>query len=112
MLKQPAPSVADSGGGQPPSGGCVLKQAFSCIGGYFCFPAAFGRLCVETASHARAMARVTPAAFGRLCVETTHTLLSAKHEAPAAFGRLCVETALYTDAMLLRAASRLRAAVC
>jgi len=34
------------------------------------FPAAFGRLCVETAVAAAAVAERFPAAFGRLCVET------------------------------------------
>ena len=54
-----------------------------------------------------------PAAFGRLCVET----LPACHVAnaaggPAAFGRLCVET--IQDKIIAKAAmtSRLRAAVC
>ena len=34
---------------QPPSGGCVLKQRHLRINVGVCFPAAFGRLCVETA---------------------------------------------------------------
>ena len=34
---------------QPPSGGCVLKQCLACSSNRGGWPAAFGRLCVETA---------------------------------------------------------------
>ena len=75
---------------QPPSGGCVLKHYqhvwFCCLG----FPAAFGRLCVET--------------FDLNPVD--------KQGVPAAFGRLCVETFAYYAVTLYGKASRLRAAVC
>ena len=99
---------------QPPSGGCVLKHDKSYRQGSAVFPAAFGRLCVETLCHDEYAATVSPAAFGRLCVET---LLPAYNQLtsfqppsggcvlkqaevgrtgragdPAAFGRLCVET--------------------
>ena len=33
-----------------------------------------------------------PAAFGRLCVETDEMFEQLKENIPAAFGRLCVET--------------------
>ena len=77
-------------------------------------PAAFGRLCVETANRLRAgsfacqppsggcvlkqlplwegFERKIPAAFGRLCVETIQPRLKYEAHHPAAFGRLCVET--------------------
>ena len=78
-------------------------------------PAAFGRLCVETAKvykpvadtmyqppsggcvlkHERAKRRLEqddPAAFGRLCVETVGSADNRLAGLPAAFGRLCVET--------------------
>ncbi|EET43551.1 hypothetical protein NEISICOT_02639 [Neisseria sicca ATCC 29256] len=54
---------------QPPSGGCVLKHLdFTYQTRHF--PAAFGRLCVETGHQAVVWRRTKPAAFGRLCVET------------------------------------------
>ena len=34
------------------------------------YPAAFGRLCVETVAQSNAAGFRRPAAFGRLCVET------------------------------------------
>ena len=34
------------------------------------FPAAFGRLCVETLQNGNSIFYGIPAAFGRLCVET------------------------------------------
>ena len=37
---------------QPPSGGCVLKRIIKPIRPYLRNPAAFGRLCVETKTHA------------------------------------------------------------
>ena len=56
---------------------------------------------------------MAPAAFGRLCVETA---LWAKLEAldgfPAAFGRLCVETTSSNTDTNQPDSSRLRAAVC
>ena len=56
------------------------------------YPAAFGRLCVETFSYMPFNLTPFPAAFGRLCVETTTLLSGCLHCLPAAFGRLCVET--------------------
>ena len=53
-----------------------------------------------------------PAAFGRLCVETDQVSAESLMEVPAAFGRLCVETENSVYIMNERGASRLRAAVC
>ena len=75
---------------QPPSGGCVLKR----------FPEQFQILMSE------------PAAFGRLCVETALGIRGLTGRQPAAFGRLCVETTSWRLAKWLRYSSRLRAAVC
>ena len=75
---------------QPPSGGCVLKR--------FCRPFLVSPL--------------SPAAFGRLCVETAGRTQECLQEEPAAFGRLCVETAMTHHRADRRDASRLRAAVC
>ena len=55
---------------QPPSGGCVLKQHRYKLLWHAAPPAAFRRLCVETASVPRRAGGESPAAFRRLCVET------------------------------------------
>ena len=55
-------------------------------------PAAFGRLCVETAPPSVPALPPVPAAFGRLCVETFMVGWLLRDYYPAAFGRLCVET--------------------
>ena len=55
---------------QPPSGGCVLKHWQGWRISEIARPAAFGRLCVETALNLSNSARRASAAFGRLCVET------------------------------------------
>ena len=92
-------------------------------------PAAFGRLCVETAPFRTHVAsvqiqppsggcvlkqdatlyylrRAEPAAFGRLCVETASADYQWYRCRPAAFGRLCVETRItrYLPVSLLPAA--------
>ena len=55
---------------QPPSGGCVLKRCVKpCLHG-FSYPAALGRLCVETRASFDFGSPIIPAALGRLCVET------------------------------------------
>ena len=56
------------------------------------YPAAFGRLCVETLRTNIKPLKSTSAAFGRLCVETCAAFAMVCPCAPAAFGRLCVET--------------------
>ena len=42
---------------QPPSGGCVLKQAVDLLRNEIEQPAAFGRLCVETQAFAKVFCR-------------------------------------------------------
>ena len=75
---------------QPPSGGCVLKPRYATQG---------------TDAHG-------PAAFGRLCVETANEFGFDLIQCPAAFGRLCVETIGAVVIGVAAATSRLRAAVC
>ena len=51
----------------------MLKHARNQVGKMVNFPAAFGRLCVETILiKPKRPKQQKPAAFGRLCVETTH----------------------------------------
>ncbi len=100
---------------QPPLGGCVLKHLSAENWDWQQKPAAFRRLCVETAVPRLAPCRRGPAAFRRLCVETRQCSqlrqqrnqpplggCVLKHsyigrgvvlDDPAAFRRLCVETA-------------------
>ena len=77
---------------QPPSGGCVLKLYQHGGDARYQYPAAFGRLCVETLLIYMPFRRSKPAAFGRLCVETKMRKTTMLPCCPAAFGRLCVET--------------------
>ena len=91
VLKLTYTHTALSDRAQPPSGGCVLKPDGGSPRPLDLEPAAFGRLCVETAKLERHWrGDGCPAAFGRLCVETLIILKGQNHE----------ET------------SRLRAAVC
>ena len=55
---------------------------------------------------------VKPAAFRRLCVETAVVESAHKHIGPAAFRRLCVETLPLPRLGLTALTSRLQAAVC
>ena len=56
---------------------------------------------------------ILAAAFGRLCVETPCVILNAETYTKAAdFGRLCVEILEAKQGEMLKAGSRLRAAVC
>ena len=50
VLKHVVQAAFDFVQAQPPSGGCVLKPAHRGAGGGGLQPAAFGRLCVETAA--------------------------------------------------------------
>ena len=50
MLKHPFESIQNIFMFQPPSGGCVLKPSDLIKDIVSYFPAAFGRLCVETVS--------------------------------------------------------------
>ena len=63
---------------QPPSGGCVLKQNKLITNQVFTIPAAFRRLCVETADVGLFLRNFAPAAFRRLCVETTTPCANGK----------------------------------
>ena len=71
---------------QPPLGGCVLKpvQQFAALG---CkAPAAFRRLCVETANRVDIGGGHGPAAFRRLCVETCGIRRICPHTAQPPLG--------------------------
>ena len=48
----------------------MLKHSYKLCVLRFDFPAAFGRLCVETELMTEWLHNGEPAAFGRLCVET------------------------------------------
>ena len=48
VLKQLGNGKRPKLGAQPPSGGCVLKLLHELHVSAICYPAAFGRLCVET----------------------------------------------------------------
>ena len=74
--------------------------------------AAFGRLCVETTFRPRTEQSASAAAFGRLCVETFLSRHFHKRFKAAAFGRLCVETVGQVAGAVVAVGSRLRAAVC
>ena len=77
---------------QPPSGGCVLKRTAPRWSASSTKPAAFGRLCVETANVGTYISAVSqPPSGGCVLKRGQSRLLLA--EPPAAFGRLCVETA-------------------
>ena len=75
----------------------MLKPSKVDVKGYDPKPAAFRRLCVETASPSRRQTKpLSPAAFRRLCVETAYNARRQDVGAPAAFRRLCVETASWS----------------
>ena len=63
---------------QPPSGGCVLKRHYRLKRLLAIYPAAFGRLCVETFIFIFIRWIIIPAAFGRLCVETRFLQVSSR----------------------------------
>ena len=119
VLKQPMNDNSPQVVSQPPLGGCVLKLCLIALRSLPNVPAAFRRLCVETAAVIFAGGSAGPAAFRRLCVETgfkgrkkscrssqpplggcvlkLSSLQGFRREvSPAAFRRLCVETAPYT----------------
>ena len=70
MLKPLNAAIPAASKTQPPSGGCVLKLWKPHQNICYLYPAAFGRLCVETEVIAEYKICQNPAAFGRLCVET------------------------------------------
>ena len=97
---------------QPPSGGCVLKLENIGAAAEWLRPAAFGRLCVETAVFKAELSGRTPAAFGRLCVETASvTILTPNLRAQPPSGG-CVLKQNGEWVLPNERASRLRAAVC
>ena len=78
---------------QPPSGGCVLKQEDGSPLWPEKHPAAFGRLCVETAPSAwKTKCLLSQPPSGGCVLKHTHRPRRRRSSRPAAFGRLCVET--------------------
>ena len=78
---------------QPPSGGCVLKHTHGFTFKMRMFPAAFGRLCVETWALNLRLSKpsIQPPSGGCVLKPTYGEPLDLFYR-PAAFGRLCVET--------------------
>ena len=107
VLKQPSMPLLFRLPCQPPLGGCVLKLPSPLQAGERGKPAAFRRLCVETALWAKLDALDGPAAFRRLCVETALSAWKTKCPLPAAFRRLCVETLMSKYRRLITGPSRL-----
>ena len=70
MLKRSVTDGKAMRGGQPPSGGCVLKLLACLARSYYRVAAAFRRLCVETRKWRDKLQKWVAAAFRRLCVET------------------------------------------
>ena len=86
VLKQAETEWYDQSKIQPPSGGCVLKPEACGQGRVWQAPAAFGRLCVETGVAYVINVCDPPAAFGRLCVETRLHLINGRgacHQPPS-----------------------------
>ena len=102
---------------QPPSGGCVLKLLIVDTDTFKRFPAAFGRLCVETdgrltvhfgtgqppsggcvlkqeAAKRRRCIGAQPPSGGCVLKRRSYPALPFSIMVPAAFGRLCVETSM------------------
>ena len=77
---------------QPPSGGCVLKQAAKVLIDECLNAATFGWLCVETSPQKISKLSFMAATFGWLCVETDQFGYLIYIEFAATFGWLCVET--------------------
>ena len=97
---------------QPPSGGCVLKLNTMKIFEAPEIQPPSGGCVLKRHRDLRHEQSRYPAAFGRLCVETSKGFHAALPCAPAAFGRLCVETNIQPKPVTGRRSSRLRAAVC
>ena len=75
-------------------------------------PAAFGRLCVETANEFGFDLIQCQPPSGGCVLKLTKSASASSSVGPAAFGRLCVETKQAKIALTVRKPSRLRAAVC
>ena len=98
---------------QPPSGGCVLKHAVFFGGQIDKGPAAFRRLCVETALYdARRQIRPAQPPSGGCVLKPAGGRQHPRPPGPAAFRRLCVETGHEFERVRSGIPSRLQAAVC
>ena len=93
---------------QPPSGGCVLKQAVKAADVKAVEAAAFRRLCVETCRCSNGRDYGGAAAFRRLCVETINDKSVEQEANAAAFRRLCVETIRIRIRIWIRLAAAFR----
>ena len=112
VLKQPRGARTRQLSSQPPSGGCVLKQKFAPSDAVLlCQPPSGGCVLKHGASFRQAR-NVGPAAFGRLCVETaTVTIGTVTTGQPPSGGCVLKPDRLGMVFRRLRA-SRLQAAVC
>ena len=79
---------------QPPSGGCVLKLIWNMGFLSFTYQPPSGGCVLKPDGHVARPWRVSPAAFRRLCVETALWAKLDALDGPAAFRRLCVETCI------------------
>ena len=77
---------------QPPSGGCVLKRYGGRLAVIKTYPAAFGRLCVETSQIPNSTNTANQPPSGGCVLKHQIQQLDVSPLRPAAFGRLCVET--------------------
>ncbi len=75
------------------------------------YPAAFGRLCVETQEKKKTPVHKHPAAFGRLCVETLGFDFAALSDCQPPSGGCVLKLSFHT-VHGFKNPSRLRAAVC
>ena len=98
--------------GQPPSGGCVLKQEINAYRTSTGLPAAFRRLCVETETVGLSWQRFHQPPSGGCVLKLGKDRDREEAKLPAAFRRLCVETSNQNNAPSALKASRLQAAVC
>ena len=80
--------------------------------GLLTYPAAFGRLCVETRTLSDRLGGKPQPPSGGCVLKLFLAVLMDFFKRPAAFGRLCVETESLGALINSALASRLRAAVC
>ena len=97
---------------QPPSGGCVLKLFSAAENWQWIDQPPSGGCVLKPDVESGVDLRDCPAAFRRLCVETAQYPDFCDISLPAAFRRLCVETPENKNLSELLPASRLQAAVC
>ena len=96
---------------QPPSGGCVLKRPIVLLGQAYRRQPPSGGCVLKLAIDEEVEAFKDPAAFGRLCVETADVVCSEFELCQPPSGG-CVLKRGFRRRRLLSRASRLRAAVC